>query len=234
MNPFLRGYLLLFERREPPAYSAATGLGLLLVFICLEYVVGPRAHILHLRGVTPPPTWARVIAMSALAILLAAAVRATPAMIGLPRWSEWTPSETLYLAQAVMIAGFIFIALNLRPLQEQTLQGLQVVAIAVATEIIWGFYQELVYRGILQSELVRRFGVIAGVVVANIAFTFGPLHFYEFSGSSSPETLAIFFAATFATGLIFGYIVYRTRNVVLVGILHGIGDAIANVPHLLH
>jgi len=37
-----------------------------------------------------------------------------------------------------------------------------------------------------------------------------------------------------ATGVIFGSIVLRTRNVTFVGIIHGIGDAVANVPPVIH
>ena len=42
--------------------------------------------------------------------------------------------------------------------------------------LFYGFYQEVVYRGMLQSELVRRWGAFAGVLVANLLYTFGPLH----------------------------------------------------------
>ena len=44
----------------------------------------------------------------------------------------------------------------------------------------------------------------------------------------------ILFGATFAMGLTFGYITFRTRNVAFVGVMHGIGDAVVNVPHVFH
>jgi membrane protease YdiL (CAAX protease family) len=46
--------------------------------------------------------------------------------------------------------------------------------------LLWGFYQEVMYRGILQTELVRRWGPLWGILVSNSLFTFGPLHFYRF------------------------------------------------------
>ena len=60
---------------------------------------------------------------------------------------------------------------------EGSLSAIVVVSGGVWTQLLWGFYQEVVYRGILQTELMRRFGTLAGVLLANFAFTFGPLHF---------------------------------------------------------
>ena len=84
-----------------------------------------------------------------------------------------------------------------------------------------GFYQELVYRGMLQSELTRRWGAPAGILVANVAYTFGPLHFYHLSGPS-PVPM---FAGIFAIGLFFGVLFARSGNLWMVGVFHGIGDA---------
>ncbi len=45
---------------------------------------------------------------------------------------------------------------------------------------LWGFYQEFAYRGLLQTEIVRRTGPAIGILISNAVFTFGPLHFYHF------------------------------------------------------
>jgi membrane protease YdiL (CAAX protease family) len=234
LNVFLRGYLLLFERREAPSYSPKTGIALLIAFFFMEYLVGPRASILQWFGVAQPPSWARIIVLSAIAMLATLLARAKLSDVGLLPFSRWTAGETIYVGQAFLVGAAIFMFINLATLRAQPGAAMQLVAISAATEIIWGFYQELIYRGLLQTELARRFGAIAGIVVANVLFVFGPLHFYEFSGSSAPLSKAIFFSATFAIGLIFGYIALRTRNVMFVGILHGVGDAVANVPQFLH
>ncbi len=89
------------------------------------------------------------------------------------------------------------------------------------TYLIWGFYQELMYRGILQTELVRRWGPVAGILVSNTLFTFGPLHFYHFAGMS-PLPM---FTWIFAIGLFFGVLLWRSGNLWIVGVLHGVGDA---------
>jgi membrane protease YdiL (CAAX protease family) len=91
------------------------------------------------------------------------------------------------------------------------------------TSLLWGFYQELIYRGILQTELVRRWGAVPGVLVANLLYTFGPLHFYHFFKGSAAAS-AIMFASIFAIGLFFGVLFHRSRNLAMVGLFHGLGD----------
>ena len=84
----------------------------------------------------------------------------------------------------------------------------------------FGFYQEVVYRGMLQSELVRRWGALAGVLVSNALYTFGPLHWYYFFPLRVPMFLSIF-----AIGLFFGILFKRSGNLWMVAIMHGIGNA---------
>lgn len=98
------------------------------------------------------------------------------------------------------------------------------------SQLAWGFYQELVYRGALQTELTRRMGGLWGALAANVAFTFGPLHFYHLTEENSPVSKAIMFMAVFAIGAVFAFIFHRTRNLWLVGVLHGIGNAFMNSP----
>jgi membrane protease YdiL (CAAX protease family) len=230
---FLRGHLFLYGRREGPSYSVATGLALLALFVLLEYAVGPRAHILKWLGLGAPPIWERVAALVVVAIIAALLVGARPRDIGLVAPGKWTATEALYLAQVLVIASGIYIAIHWTALGALSPVGLQLVAAAIATEILWGFYQELIYRGLLQTELVRRYGAVIGILVANLAFVIGPLHFYVWSGGGTLQSKLIFFGATFAIGLIFGYIFLRTRNVLLIGIFHGVGDAFVNTAHLL-
>ena len=89
--------------------------------------------------------------------------------------------------------------------------------------LFFGFYQEVVYRGILQSELVRRWGALIGILSANLVYTFGPLHWYYFAAQAS---LAVpMFAGIFAIGLFFGVLFWRSGNLWIVAIIHGIGNA---------
>ena len=202
VHPFFRGHLLLFEKRDGPAYSPATGLRLLVVFAVLELVVGPRLHGLAWLGIDVPG-WARVPLLLAASLLAARFwAKASFEDIGFVPWRKWTPTEKLYFVQVVLLANAIFIALHAQ------LPGLLgerpgmwgAVAAIVAVQFLWGFHQELTYRGILQTELARRWGRFAGPLAANALFTFGPLHFYHLTSATSWPSTAAILAATFAIG----------------------------------
>ncbi len=88
---------------------------------------------------------------------------------------------------------------------------------------LFGFYQELVYRGMVQLELVRRFGSVAGIVAANVLYTFGPLHSYYFASRAS---LALpMFLSIFVIGLLFGVLFRRSGNLWIVAVMHAIGNS---------
>ncbi|QJR14951.1 CPBP family intramembrane glutamic endopeptidase [Usitatibacter palustris] len=209
-----RGHLLLFDQRPPTDLAPAACLKLALVFVLLECVLGPRLWLLDALGIAQPPAAIRVAVLLALALLLVRyLVRVPLAAIGLKRWSAWSLAEKSYFLQVVVAATAIFVALNPKILA--------VPALVLATNFAWGFYQEVVYRGILQTALVQRVGGVAGVLLANAIFTFGPLHFYHFSGNA-PLPM---FAAIFAIGLLFGAIFHRSGNLWIVAVFHGLGSA---------
>src|SRR5439155_2146928 len=86
----------------------------------------------------------------------------------------------------------------------------------------FGFYQEFVYRGMVQTELVRRWGAPVGILVANMLYTFGPLHWQYFASKASVG--GPMFAAIFAIGLFFGLLYQRSGNLGIVTIFHAIGN----------
>lgn len=132
--------------------------------------------------------------------------------------------QVVLLANAIFLAGY---ARHFAGLVQRPGPWAAVAAIA-GVELLWGFYQELVYRGVLQTGLPRRFGAAWDVLAANLAFTVGPLHWHHFPGPTSWAVTAAIFAATFAIGLFFVWIFHRTRNLRLVGVFHGIGNAWSN------
>ena len=231
--PFFRGHLLLFDRRDSPAYSPATGVRLLLLCVILELVVGPRASLLAWLGIDIPPSL-RVPLLLAVGIVAARLwANASYEDLGVLPWRKWTATEKLYLVQVVPLALVIFGILYAEPLgvvrrhPEVWAAG----AAICAVELLWGFYQELVYRGMLQTELTRRWEGAWGLLAANVLFTFGPLHFYHLTSGKPWSSIAAILAATFAIGLFFGFVFLRTRNLWLVGTLHGIGNVfIAGTP----
>lgn len=233
LTPFLRGIFLQFDQREPPAYAASAGLRLLVIVIVLELVIGPRTHVLELFDLPQPPAWLRIGTLL-LEALVAVRLWANLQLrdVGFLSPLNWTPTEQIYVLQIVAVAGVAFIAM--RGAELGLLTGDQAPWIAAAfligPQLLWGFYQEVIYRGLLQTELTRRWGGVAGVLLANLAFTFGPLHFYHLM-AMRPETMnatIVTLAATFAIGLLFAFIFHRTRNIWLVSLMHGIGNAFTN------
>jgi membrane protease YdiL (CAAX protease family) len=89
--------------------------------------------------------------------------------------------------------------------------------------LCFGFYQELVYRGMVQTALTRRWRNVAGILFANVLYTFGPLHWRYFG---SRIGLAVpMFASIFVIGLFFGAIYRRSGNLWIVAIMHAVGNA---------
>ena len=80
--------------------------------------------------------------------------------------------------------------------------------------------QEFLYRGWLQTELSRRFGALAGLLAANVVFTFGPLHWAHVAGATGPQWGML--AAVFGIGLFFGILYRRSGNVWIPAVLHGL------------
>jgi membrane protease YdiL (CAAX protease family) len=143
--------------------------------------------------------------------------------VGLYPWREWTPVEKSYFIQLLVLANIVFpfmFASRLRLILAQP-AALSIICNGFVPYLFFGFYQEVVYRGMVQSELVRRWGTFAGILIANILYTFGPLHWnYFWSHSAVPM-----FAAIFAIGLFFGVLYRRSGNLWIVAVIHGIGNA---------
>jgi membrane protease YdiL (CAAX protease family) len=208
-----RGHFLLFERKERRALDAKAALRLLIIFVVLEGLLGPRFELLKILGLPEPPAWLRIAILLVLALLLVRFfARIAFRQLGFIPWREWSATEKSYFLQVVVIgsaAGFFVFGSRLRPE-------------FFATALAWGFYQELVYRGILQTALVSRIGAVAGILVGNLLFTFGPLHFYYFF--KTPPALGML-AAIFAIGLFFAVLFHRSGNLWIVAAFHGLGTA---------
>ena len=223
----LRGHLFLFEGRPPAPYDSSAALWLLSIFVLFEGVLGPRLSLLSFFGLPLPPAWLRVPALLVLALVLVrflAGVRL--AQIGLHSWRNWNVTEKSYFVQVFVIANVVFGVLFADRFQMILADpGLwwRPAAIAVFTNFLWGFHQELMYRGILQTELVRRWGSLLGILVGNVLFTFGPLHFYHFSSRLPGQALPMF-AGIFLIGLFFSVLFRMSGNLAIVGILHGLGN----------
>ncbi|PYQ09712.1 MAG: hypothetical protein DMH00_12500 [Acidobacteria bacterium] len=220
-----KGHILLFEGRSAPTYDASAGLRLLLCFLALEGALGPSFSLLPWLQVPVPPLWLRVPLQLGLALLAVRFVAGLKlAEIGMVPWREWTATERSYLLQTMLLGNLVFsfvFADRLRRIFAEP-SALERVWAVFLPYFLYGFYQEVVYRGVLQTELVRRWGPPAGILVSNCLYTFGPLHFYHFSHTSPALPM---FAAIFTIGLFFAVLFRRSGNLWIVATLHGIGNS---------
>jgi CAAX protease family protein len=218
-----RGHVFLFDKTGTPAtYAPAAGVRLLLIVIGLEVI---RLALGWLR-LPFPPFWLEVPIYLVLALLAVRVFARLPwSEIGFHRWSAWNAIEKSYFVQIVLIANVVFpmvAASQLRTILAEP-SAITTVWTVFVPYLLYGFYQEVFYRGLLQTELVRRWGAIGGIVASNVLYTFGPQHYYYFFSRAS---LAVpMFAAIFAIGLLFSVVFRRSGNLWIVAVMHGIGNA---------
>lgn len=230
ISPLWRGHFLLFDRPQVPAYSSRHGMRLLFVFVFLEGVARPVLDAGGRWHTVSAHLWWSLLELSflsALACWLVVRFAGVPlAQLGLYRWMRWSRTEKLYLLQIVPITIVIFSLVTFSELRALWARP-NVAGIALfifVPKMIWGFYQEFLYRGVLQTELVRRWGPLTGILASNLVFTFGPLHAYHFLIAYKHPSHLWIFVGIFSIGLFFALIYWRSGNLWIVGIMHGLGD----------
>lgn len=147
-------------------------------------------------------------------------------ILGLYSWRRWSKTEKVYFLQILPISIIVFsffTSASLKALWARP--NLWAIGLFIfVPQMIWGFYQEFLYRGILQTELVRRWGALTGILVSNLIFTFGPLHAYHFLAAEKNPSHLWIFAAIFSIGLLFAILFRRSGNLWIIGTMHGLGD----------
>jgi membrane protease YdiL (CAAX protease family) len=209
-----RGHVFLFDK-EPrlAAFSNTSGARLLLIVAGLEAIRLTRTQFLP----AVLPRWLEISLYLAMALTATRVfAQVSWAQIGFSPWTQWNAIEKSYLIQVVILVNVVFLVIT----------GGRFPGPAVFVPyLIYGFYQEVLYRGLLQTELVRRWGTLAGILVSNLLFTFGPLHYYYVG---SPVSVAVpMFAAIFGIGLLFAVVFHRSGNLWIVAIMHAFGNAYA-------
>jgi uncharacterized protein len=225
----LRGQLFLFDAPTLPALSSTQRWRLAAIFLTLEFLVRPLLRLAaHALGSATKP-WVALLQMvlvTAAACLLILTFAKVPfSQLGLRSWSRCTRIEKLYFIEIVPFTLAIFVIAQFTTIKFLVVRPVTHLLVTVLIQqMLWGFYQELLYRGIVQTELVRRLGAVWGILASNLVFTFGPLHFYHFALSRNDPTHLWIFAGIFAIGLYFALLYHRSRNLWMIAILHGIGD----------
>ena len=217
LNPHLRGHLLLFDRRPAPVISSAAGL-----FIAALALEALRVAVV---GFIAVPLWMLLPALLALSLVAVRVAGVKFAELGLRPWREWSNTEGSYFFQVLLLANVVFPLVLAGPIMSrigQTSMGMRLLSVFVPY-LFFGFYQEVVYRGMVQSALERWFGAAVAIVLANVLFTFGPLH-WVYLTSNSPNAVPML-VAIFAMGLYFGALYQRSRNLWMPAVFHAIGNA---------
>ncbi|MEP7154485.1 MAG: type II CAAX endopeptidase family protein [Betaproteobacteria bacterium] len=221
-----RAHALMFDSPLAPVYDDKTGRRILVAFLGVGFGLFFALRFLSdaagMRG-TPVATLAFVVVlMTAIVLTQRFYVRTPMAAVGLRRFSAWSRRERLYFFQVIPIATVAFAILfagHLRTLL--ALHGLAAFLLfSIVTGLIWGMVQEFIYRGWLQTELTRRFGAIAGLLIANVLFTFGPLHLNYLLSPNGVQWSGL--AAVFGIGLLFGVIYWRSGNLWIPALMHGV------------
>ena len=221
-SPHLRGHLLLFDRRPTPALTAHAGGRLLLAAAVVEVV-----RLAAVRWLYPAiPLWLLLPALLGLGLLMVPGIAGVRlSRLGFRPWRDWSAPEKSYFLQVVVIVNVVFLIVVAAPRWNRVAQagiGWSLWNVFLPY-LFFGFYQELVYRGMVQLALVHRWGAPIGIVVANVLYTFGPLHWYYFVSRGS---LAVpMFASIFVIGLFFGVLYKRSGNLWIVAVFHAIGNA---------
>jgi len=217
-----RGHVFLFDKDcRPATYGNAAGVRLLAIVIVLETI----------RIIVTPfqfwflPLWLEkplflVLALAAIRLV----ARVTWRQIGFIPWSQWNLTEKSYFVQVLVLLIVAFPMLFAARLRV-VLTDPSVLLTVFFPYLVYGFYQEVLYRGLLQTELVRRWGAFAGILVGNALYTFGPQHYYYFF--LRPSLAVPMFSAIFAMGLIFAMVFHRTGNLWIPAIMHAFGNSYA-------
>ena len=90
-----------------------------------------------------------------------------------------------------------------------------------------GLFEEILFRGIIQNELIENYGktrkeVIISIVIASIIF--GGAHITNVFYGQDIFTTIMQVIQTIAIGLVLGSVYYNTKNIWAVAILHGFYD----------
>jgi len=221
-GPLWRGHVFLFDKkREPATFGDAAGVRLLLIVAGLEVLRRARNQL----PLSFLPFWLEVSIYLALALVgVRFVARVGWGQIGFSRWEQWNVTEKSYFIQVLILVNVVFVMLFGARLRAALADPSALWTVFVPY-LVYGFYQEVLYRGMLQTELVRRWGPLTGILVSNLLYTFGPLHYYYLFSNAS---LAVpMFASIFAVGLLFAIVFHRTGNLWIVATMHAFGNAYA-------
>lgn len=228
ISTYFKGHIFLLEKIQYQ-YDKKYQTKILIFFVLMGFILIPAIQYLY-QFLNLEQSYLENLLISislavVFAILMKLLLNSDYRILRLHSWKIWPKVQKYYFVQVVIIASILFAILFNQHIEKliQSYSGVaNFIFYSALPGFIWGILQEFTYRGLLQNELVRRFGSVTGIVIANLVFTFGPLHFYYFNlGSNNPVEWTVFITI-FSIGLLFGIIYHRSGNLWLPAIFHAI------------
>ncbi len=228
IRDFLKGHILLFDKINFE-YEKKYRNRLIYSFLLLGIVTIPAIQQISKYLDINQFEWSNTASILSMLVLFILVMKFILDFkfrtLGLNSWKQWPLVQKLYFLQVVPIAIVVFSLLFKNHLENliESYNGVSgFIFFSMIPGIIWGIIQEFVYRGMLQNELVRRFGAFSGIMVSNLIFTFGPLHFYYFNIGSTSPIQWMMFLSIFGIGFLFGVLYHRSGNLWIPAIFHGL------------
>ena len=209
--------------------------GILPFFLILSFYIA--AMFLPLEGVLPEvghDHWEELIKNSFITIVALIAVfrLKLQSLGGLSNKTPWSSWHLTLIPCYLILIGF----LQLKDQDLSQASTSSVILLFFSTLSI-GFSEEFIFRGVLQSLLLRELisrkrkksMVMLGVVIP--ALIFGLLHLLNFKASNAAAEISQLFYATFI-GMAFGAILLKTNKLIPLAIIHGLIDFVFNLDEL--
>lgn len=214
-----------WEALTPAQAWQVLGAGLALE-LPIRWFVRPTME--HLRPGSPwfdlPMRVGIEAAMVLLPLGLLTLARVPLPALGIPgrRWSRWE-----WGALALIGAGELAVVFGIAGQRWPRIwaAGLTGEGLAWASgEFMFGFNQETGFRGLIMTGLMRLVGWRQAAVWNTVLFLVGPLHGLDPISEWRQHAFALgtYALGVVACGLAFSWLRYRTDNVVLCAILHGL------------
>jgi len=144
--------------------------------------------------------------------------------------TNWSNNDRLFLVLGVL-GSVLFFGLQqweeINIIKEENL--LKYVPLWFITGIAVGFGQELTFRGLIYTGLLKKIGMKWAVALSTCCFVLGSIHSIRLYAYLINDYImeTIFLVGIFIlAGLFFVWVRIKTNNILIPSIIHGIGNAI--------
>lgn len=190
------------------------------LLVAILFIVVYCVFTIPIRGMLGDESPAMLGVLAALAVVIFVLVKVTHTeeRYGFVKWKGKASDYWFFIPMFILMTGNLWGGVGI------VYDGINQVY-AVLSMLLIGFVEELMFRGFLFRALLKRDP--APVAISISAITFGIGHIVNlFAGQASLETvLQVFFAI--AWGFIFTFVFYKSGNLVVCIIVHGMVDALS-------